>query len=82
MWRALRARSHAASAADRFGNACDADLNGDGVVNAVDLAALKSVFFTRDATADLNGDGVVNAVDLALLKAQFFKKPGPSAFAH
>ena len=68
--------------ADGFGNACDGDLNGDGVVNAVDLAMLKAAFFTHDAPADLSGDGVVNAVDLALLKAQFFKKPGPSAFAH
>jgi hypothetical protein len=64
---------------DGYGNACDPDFNNDLVVNANDLARLKSVFFKADALADLNGDGVVNAVDLARLKANFFKPPGPSA---
>jgi hypothetical protein len=51
------------------------------VVNAADLARLKSVFFRQDPVADLNGDGVVNAVDLGMLKRSFFKKPGPSGLA-
>ena len=63
---------------DQFGNACDADLNNDGVVNFSDLAILKRVFFTRDPSADLNGDGIVNFADLAIMKAAFFKAPGPS----
>ncbi len=63
---------------DGFGNACDADFDQNGVVNAQDLARLKQVFFRNDPDADLNGDGVVNAVDLARLKASFFKAPGPS----
>ncbi|MFK8014114.1 MAG: thrombospondin type 3 repeat-containing protein [Gammaproteobacteria bacterium] len=63
---------------DGFGNACDADLNNDGVINVVDLGLLRSVFFTADADADLNGDGVVNVVDLGLLRAAFFSAPGPS----
>jgi hypothetical protein len=66
---------------DGYGNACDGDLTNDGVVNAADLARLKSVFFRQDPVADLNGDGVVNAVDLAMLKRSFFRKPGPSAKA-
>jgi uncharacterized repeat protein (TIGR01451 family) len=66
---------------DGYGNACDADLNNDGIVNAVDLAQLKSVFFKVNDDADLNGDGIVNAVDLARLKSVFFKPPGPSALA-
>ncbi len=66
---------------DGYGNACDPDLNDDGVVNVVDLARLKQVFFKTDPDADLNGDGVVNAVDLALLKAAFFSGPGPSGNA-
>jgi prepilin-type N-terminal cleavage/methylation domain-containing protein len=65
--------------ADGYGNACDPDLNQDGVVNVIDLARLKSVFFTTDPVADLNGDGVVNVADLAILKRSFFRKPGPSA---
>ena len=63
---------------DGYGNACDADLNNDGRVNAIDLARLKAAFFSRDPIADLNGDGRVNAIDLARLKASFFSRPGPS----
>ena len=63
---------------DRYGNDCDPDLNGDGIVNFADLAGMKRVFFRRDPDADLNGDGIVNFADLARLKAFFFKPPGPS----
>jgi hypothetical protein len=64
--------------ADGFGNACDPDFNGDGVVNAVDLGIMKLAFFSSDPHADLNGDRVVNVVDLAILKVFFFGAPGPS----
>jgi hypothetical protein len=64
---------------DGFGNACDADLNNDNVVNFVDLARLKQAFFTADPAADLNGDGVVNFADLAIMKRAVFGKPGPAA---
>lgn len=64
---------------DGYGNACDADLNNDCTINAVDLGIFRSVFFTSDADADLNGDGTVNAVDLGILRTQFFSPPGPSA---
>ena len=63
---------------DDFGNACDADLNDDGIVNFADLAIMKRVFFKQDPDADLNVDGFVNFGDLAILKAAFFKAPGPS----
>lgn len=66
---------------DGFGNLCDADLNGDNVVNFIDLGEFKSVFFSGDVDADLNADGVVNFVDLGLLKESFFNPPGPSARA-
>jgi hypothetical protein len=56
---------------DRHGNICDADLNNDGIVNAVDLAGFKRVFGTRDPHADFNGDGIVNAFDLARFKSLF-----------
>ncbi|MEO1573826.1 MAG: LamG-like jellyroll fold domain-containing protein [Pseudomonadota bacterium] len=64
---------------DGYGNACDADLNNDCVVNVVDLGRLRVVFFTNDPVADLNVDGVVNVVDLGLLREQFFAPPGPAA---
>ncbi len=47
-----------------------ADLNGDGVVNGSDLAALLAQWGT-DGTADLNDDGVVNGADLAALLASW-----------
>ncbi|MFK7887674.1 MAG: LamG-like jellyroll fold domain-containing protein, partial [Gammaproteobacteria bacterium] len=73
---------------DGFGNACDADLNNDCIVNAVDLGLLRVGFFgTPDAPnwnpdADFNNDGVVNAQDLGRLRAQFFGVPGPAAGAN
>lgn len=42
------------------------DLNGDGLVNGADLAALLSQW-GGDGPADLTGDGVVNGADLANL---------------
>ncbi len=65
--------------ADGYGNACDADLNNDCIVNAVDLGAMKAAFFSADANADLNGDGIVNVIDLGRMKTAFFGAPGPSA---
>ncbi|TVQ32232.1 MAG: hypothetical protein EA376_06160 [Phycisphaeraceae bacterium] len=47
--------------------ACQGDINGDGVVNAQDLAILLSFWGTSEKSADLNDDGVVNAQDLAIL---------------
>lgn len=44
-----------------------ADLNGDGLVNAADLAQLLSAWGSADPSADFNHDGVVNSADLATL---------------
>ena len=63
---------------DGIGNACDADLNDDCIVNATDLGIFRGRFFTTDADADFNGDGVVNAGDLGILRQLFFATPGPS----
>jgi hypothetical protein len=51
-----------------------ADLNGDGVVDAADLAALLNAWGPCSGAAcpaDLNGDGVVDAADLASLLNQW-----------
>lgn len=64
---------------DGFGNACDADLDNDCVVQCTDAALMQSAFYqTGDLDADLNGDKVVNFLDLAVLKDAFFEAPGPS----
>ncbi len=63
------------SASDSNGNlvpdVCElqlGDLNGDGVVNGADLAALLNSWGNcSDCAADLNGDGIVGGADLALL---------------
>ena len=51
---------------------CPADLNGDGVVNSLDMVILLNAFGNCPASpascpADLNGDGVVNALDVIIL---------------
>ena len=66
---------------DGYGNMCDPDFDGNLIVNAADLAYMKTTFFSSDPHADLNGDGVVNAGDLAILKMFFFRPPGPSGVA-
>ncbi|MFK7888674.1 MAG: hypothetical protein AB8G16_17595 [Gammaproteobacteria bacterium] len=63
---------------DGAGNACDADISQDCIVNVVDLGALRAAFFSNDRVSDLNTDGVVNVVDLGILRAAFFSQPGPS----
>lgn len=42
---------------------CDADWNGDGVVNTQDFIAYLNDWSAREPGADLNGDGVVNSQD-------------------
>lgn len=65
---------------DGYGNACDADLNNDGFVNSLDLAAMRNQFARRGVPGDLNGDGIVNSLDISLFAKLFGKAPGPSAF--
>lgn len=43
------------------------DLNGDGAVNAADLALLLGAWGSAGGAADLDGDGSVGAGDLAIL---------------
>ncbi len=64
---------------DTFGNACDADLDNNGIVNPLDLGILKAAFFDSapGLDADLDGDGVVAPGDLAIMRRYFFAPPGP-----
>lgn len=63
---------------DTYGNACDADLNNDGIVNFLDLSLFASVFLSDDANSDFNGDGAVNFLDLPTLRDSFLSPPGPN----
>ena len=48
-----------------------ADVNGDGVVNILDLTLVAQGFGTGAAGVDVNGDGVVNVFDLVFVANQF-----------
>ena len=45
------------------------DVNGDGVVNILDLVIVANSF--GEATPDLNGDGIVNILDLVIVANAF-----------
>ena len=47
------------------------DLNGDRIVNILDLIIVAQAFGTDNAEADVNGDGVVNVLDLVFVANQF-----------
>ena len=48
-----------------------ADVNGDGIVNILDLTLVAQGFGTDKPEADVNGDGVVNVFDLVFVANQF-----------
>ncbi|MEM7083246.1 MAG: lamin tail domain-containing protein [Pseudomonadota bacterium] len=72
---------------DGFGNACDPDLDNNGIVNFLDLVQLQQAFLSvpGDANwnedADLDGNGAVNFFDFIIMTNLFFGPPGPSGVA-
>jgi hypothetical protein len=66
---------------DLFGNACDADLNNDCVVNGLDVGTFIAQFGTAGPDADFNNDGVVNGLDVGPFITMFGNAPGPSGLA-
>ena len=73
--------------ADGFGNLCDADFDGDGVVGTtwgafpygdLDEVALRvQMRRSHDADHDLDGDGRVDTRDLSIAQMGLFLPPGP-----
>lgn len=49
----------------KLGEPCDADFNGDGSVNTLDVAAFLNAWTAGDPGADMNGDGAVNTLDVS-----------------
>ncbi|MFK7896040.1 MAG: hypothetical protein AB8G23_09410 [Myxococcota bacterium] len=66
---------------DGFGNACDADLDNNGVITARDFGYLLEVLFAPvvDEEADFNSDGRVGLEDFALFLRSMGSAPGPGA---
>ena len=50
-------------------NDCPADIDGDGVVNGLDLAVVLAAWGSSHPVADFNGDGQVDGQDLAVILA-------------
>lgn len=46
------------------------DVNGDGIVNILDLTLVAQTFGMQNPEADVNSDGVVNILDLTLIARQ------------
>ena len=63
---------------DGYGNACDADLDQSGFVNAGDLSILKSRYRSADPDADFDGSGTVDSNDLSMFQSLYGASPGPS----
>lgn len=67
---------------DGYGNACDPDFNGNGIVDPFDFSLLKSRFGqTGFPDQDLNGNEIVDPADFSKLKSMFGQPPGPSGLA-
>jgi hypothetical protein len=52
-------------------NAKPGDINGDGVVDVLDLSILLTNYGTTSASSDLNHDGIVNIFDLSILLTNY-----------
>ncbi len=69
---------------DGYGNACDPDLDNNGVANFLDYIQITDAFLSApgdtnwNPDADLNGDNVVNFLDIVLFPPFFLGPPGPS----
>jgi len=76
---------------DRYGNACDADINNDGIITTswgsifplgergdVEWIGLTSRSGVYDENHDLNGDGRVDVLDITLAQLGLYHGPGPS----
>jgi len=54
-----------------LGDACPADVNGDGSLNVLDFVAFQLLWQAGDADADCNGDGAFNVLDFVCFQQLF-----------
>ncbi len=56
---------------DDWGNACDCDLNNDGVVSLPDFMLFRSYWGSDEAVADFNSDGFVSLPDFMIFRTRW-----------
>jgi hypothetical protein len=72
---------------DGFGNACDADYNGDGSVGLGDFGIFTAAYGATssddhyDARVDHNADGNIGLLDFGVFSQRWGNPPGPSGLA-
>jgi len=72
---------------DGCGNACDADYDQSGMVDAADFEFFRSVMGRSagdanfDASADHYDDGRINGTDFIIFRGRMNRPPGPSLVA-
>ena len=66
-----------------FGNVCDLDIDGDGVVGALDADIMRTAArdLSTDPLMDLNCNGAADLVDLHWVLQGYGSLPGPSGLA-
>jgi hypothetical protein len=75
------------SDSDGFGDACDADADGSGLVDAGDFILLSAAWGARagddryDSRIDLDADGMIGAGDFIIVSQRWHEPPGPSGLA-
>jgi len=72
---------------DGFGDACDADYDDDGAVNAMDFATLAAAYLSQaggprwNPAVDHDGNGTINAIDFGVFGARYLTTAGPSGLS-
>jgi hypothetical protein len=72
---------------DGYGNVCDTDYDGDGMVGTSDFISLVAAFGAAQGQPayqpdlDFDGDGSIGNKEYILLSSDFGAPPGPSGFA-
>ncbi len=63
---------------DGYGNACDGDLDNDGVYQVSDVNSLVANFLGNVPSLDIDCDGVIQVSDINIVVGGFLSAPGPS----
>ena len=66
---------------DGFGNACDADVTGDGAVGGPDFTLLRARLGQGGVDIDLTGDGITGGPDFVAFDGALGTRVGPSGLA-